>query len=141
MISRRLFLRTSAAAGAVGATIAAPVVVEAAQIEPSHDRVPRLMRELQEALTEFCDGQFKAVVYPAMHKAGSTHLADADPQPKAQAISHMRSLRNLAFQDGADDAYVALIGHFGEECRLIGINTGGSPLDFDGMFVPKGGVA
>lgn len=39
MISRRLFLRTTAAAGAVGATVAAPAIGEAAQNQTPEQKV------------------------------------------------------------------------------------------------------
>lgn len=45
-ITRRLFLRNTAAAGAVGATIAAPVVAEAATPMTLHEQADYHAREL-----------------------------------------------------------------------------------------------
>jgi len=51
-ITRRLFLRNTAAAGAVGATIAAPVAVEAAQPMTPRERFDAAVEQLKAAAKE-----------------------------------------------------------------------------------------
>ncbi|RLP22909.1 hypothetical protein [Mesorhizobium sp. YM1C-6-2] len=76
-ITRRLLLRTGVLAGAA----VTPMVIPAAAESPS-DRLRRLCQELQDALAEFCDGQFMAEIYPSNHPTESFafHSADASPQ-------------------------------------------------------------
>lgn len=51
-ITRRLFLRNTAAAGAVGATIAAPAVAEAVQPETARERAEKAWAEFSAAISE-----------------------------------------------------------------------------------------
>lgn len=52
IITRRLFLRNTAAAGAVGATIAAPAVAEPAQPLSPDERIEAAIEEIKAAMWE-----------------------------------------------------------------------------------------
>ena len=95
-ITRRLFLRNTAAAGAVAATVAAPAVA-----------------------------------------------AEPEMTIRERALWHMRELERLLFEDGADKAYVTVVGMYTspDDCKLLGIYPGGRLGDRDGLFAQKGGAA
>ncbi len=51
-ITRRIFLRNTAAAGAVGTTIAAPAAVEASQVRTPREQAIWHMREIERLMKE-----------------------------------------------------------------------------------------
>lgn len=56
-LTRRHFLRNTAAAGAVGATITAPVAAEPAEPLSPTERVAEAVRNLKEAMADCMDGK------------------------------------------------------------------------------------
>jgi hypothetical protein len=82
--TRRSFLKSIPAA-AVAASVPAAAVAEPASAETNDARVDRLMRELSDALVEFMDGRFHAVIRPA-NEPQAIQLVSTDAARRAEAL-------------------------------------------------------
>lgn len=76
-ITRRLFLRNTAAASAVVATVATPAIVEAMEPEHPWAKVRRIARDLSDALAEVDDGNIYAEIFPPGRQT-AIYFGDAD---------------------------------------------------------------
>lgn len=84
MVSRRSLL------AALPSTALLSLPSQASAAELPADRVVRLMRELSEALSDYIDGSFRAVVDPRNLPGGTFMLQSVDHASRSDGIVHMK---------------------------------------------------